>query len=236
MTTYRMVYGDDETVVRETYQNIDDIQREDGWLILFRGRNAILRVQEQHVHSIEETPVPARAVVDVLSQRNAGFATHQFSPELRMLPVLKTILLGCVDPRVDPAQVLSLDLGEAAIMRNVGGRVTPGVLHELAMLRGVTQAQGGDFGPAWNLVVLQHTDCGITRLAAQTDLLAAFFNVAPGAVPQIDDPVAAVERDVAAIRSQPQLPAGCLVSGLVYDVATGSLKTVVDPSPLRPGA
>jgi hypothetical protein len=54
MTTYRMVYGDDEQVVRETFENIDDLQREDGWVVLFRGKKAILRLQEQHIQSLEE--------------------------------------------------------------------------------------------------------------------------------------------------------------------------------------
>ena len=53
-TTYRMVYGDGEQVTRETFESIDDVQREDGWLVLFRGSEAILRVQEAHVQSIEE--------------------------------------------------------------------------------------------------------------------------------------------------------------------------------------
>jgi hypothetical protein len=53
MATYRMVYGDDEQVVRETFENIDDVQQEDGWIVLFRGREAILRVQEVHVQSME---------------------------------------------------------------------------------------------------------------------------------------------------------------------------------------
>lgn len=54
MATYHMVYGEDEQVVRETFENIDDLQREDGWVVLFRGTEAVLRVQEQHVHSLEE--------------------------------------------------------------------------------------------------------------------------------------------------------------------------------------
>jgi hypothetical protein len=54
MTTYRMVYGDNEQVVQETYENIDDVQREDGWVSLFRGKDVILRVQEAHVQSFEE--------------------------------------------------------------------------------------------------------------------------------------------------------------------------------------
>ena len=54
MATYRMVYGDDEQVVRETFEDIDDVQQEDGWIVLFRGKDAILRVQEVHVQSMEQ--------------------------------------------------------------------------------------------------------------------------------------------------------------------------------------
>ena len=54
MATYRMVYGDDENLVTETYANVDSVEREDGWLVLFRGPEAILRVQEIHVRSFEQ--------------------------------------------------------------------------------------------------------------------------------------------------------------------------------------
>jgi hypothetical protein len=53
MATYRMVYGDDEQVVTETYQDITGVEREDGWVVLFRGPEAILRVQEAHVRSLD---------------------------------------------------------------------------------------------------------------------------------------------------------------------------------------
>ena len=53
MPTYQMVYGDAEQVVRETYKDVD-VQREDGWVVLFRGPEAILRVREEHVQSLEE--------------------------------------------------------------------------------------------------------------------------------------------------------------------------------------
>jgi hypothetical protein len=52
MPTYRMVYGDGEQVVRETFDDVD-VQREDGWVVLFRGKDAILRVQEQHVQELD---------------------------------------------------------------------------------------------------------------------------------------------------------------------------------------
>jgi hypothetical protein len=57
MATYRMVYGDDDEVVRETYDDITSIEREDGWLVLFRGNDAIIRVQEDHVQEFEQVDI-----------------------------------------------------------------------------------------------------------------------------------------------------------------------------------
>lgn len=53
VSTYRMVYGDDENVVEETLDGVTSIESEDGWIVLFRGNDAILRVQEEHVQSLE---------------------------------------------------------------------------------------------------------------------------------------------------------------------------------------
>jgi hypothetical protein len=52
MPTYLIVYGDAEQVVRETVKDVE-VQREDGWVVLFRGSDAILRVHEDHVRSLE---------------------------------------------------------------------------------------------------------------------------------------------------------------------------------------
>ena len=35
MTSYKMVYGDEDNMVTETYVNIDSVVREDGWLVLY---------------------------------------------------------------------------------------------------------------------------------------------------------------------------------------------------------
>jgi hypothetical protein len=53
MPTYRMVYGDETEVVRETFEDVE-VEREDGWVTLFRGNDAILRVREEHVQTLEE--------------------------------------------------------------------------------------------------------------------------------------------------------------------------------------
>jgi hypothetical protein len=57
MASYRIVYGDDEQVVRETFNEVE-LQREDGWLVIFRDKDAILRVREEHVQSVEVLDEP----------------------------------------------------------------------------------------------------------------------------------------------------------------------------------
>jgi hypothetical protein len=52
MPTYKMVYGDNEEVVRETFNDVE-VQREDGCVVLFRGPDVILRVREEHVQSLD---------------------------------------------------------------------------------------------------------------------------------------------------------------------------------------
>ena len=53
MPSYVMVYGDDAQVVRETYNDVE-LEHEDGWHVFFRGKNAILRVRDEHVQSLEQ--------------------------------------------------------------------------------------------------------------------------------------------------------------------------------------
>ena len=174
--------------------------------------------------------------LDTLIARNAAFAGASFSADLKMLPSRKTIIVGCVDPRVDPVDVLGLEPGDAVVIRNVGGRINAPLLETLAILRSVAQAAGKDIGPGWHLVVLHHTDCGIIGcLHHAPDLLAKHLGVPPAGLDDlaISNPYQAVALDVAALKANPDLPGGFIVSGLVYDVATGRVATVVPPTVLR---
>ena len=98
--------------------------------------------------------------LDTLAHRNAAFARSDFAADLTMMPSTGTIVVGCVDPRVDPALVLGLAQGEAAVIRNVGGRVDRHLMEILGVLRIVAQAAGRAAGVR-NLVLLHHSDCGI---------------------------------------------------------------------------
>src|SRR6516165_7376704 len=108
---------------------------------------------------------------DELVERNARFAADGGFAGLPF-PSNQTLrVIGCVDSRVDPSQVLGLELGEAVVMRNIGGRVTPAVLRSWALLGRLGAGQPPSGG---HLAILHHTDCGIRRLASYPEQLAAF--------------------------------------------------------------
>jgi len=136
--------------------------------------------------------------------------------------------------RVDPVHVLGIKPGEAVVLRNIGGRITPGLLEQLGLLGRIGEVAGEipGGGGEFHLIVLQHTDCGITRLAGDPAMLAHYFQIPEGEVKKkaVTDPRAALALDVAALRAIPALPRDWLISGLMYDVATGVAEIVVPPA------
>ena len=180
---------------------------------------------------------------DTLIKRNKDFAAQQAATNSLMpslpssLPNVKALIIGCADMRVDPAHVLGIKPGEAVVIRNIGGRITPGTLQMMGLLNRVGQVAGANPGGGgeYHLIVLHHTDCGITRLAGDPDMLANYFGINKEELKgkAVTDPRAAVAVDVAALRANPALPGEWLVSGLVYDVATGLIDIVVPPTPIH---
>src|ERR1700689_1653117 len=144
--------------------------------------------------------------LDHFLQRNKEFALQQSAagtlvPSLpRALPKVKAIIIGCADMRVDPSHVLGVKPGEAVVMRNIGGRITPGLLEELGLLGRIGQVAGAipGGGGEFHLIVLQHTDCGITRLANDSGLLTHYFQIHDDQLKTkaVSDPRAAVSVDV----------------------------------------
>ena len=167
-------------------------------------------------------------VVDTLIERNVEFRAHRFTPGLPLLPRQRTLILGCVDPRVDPSHILGIPLGEAAVIRNIGGRFTPAVFGEVALLGRLTAIVGGPGLVRGDLIVLQHTDCGITRLQEPPEMLAGFFQIDPAALPDkhVADPYVAVHDDVTALRNIEPINAAFQITGVVYDVQTGRIDVV----------
>jgi carbonic anhydrase len=181
--------------------------------------------------------------LDSMLERNKNLAARQSAagtllPSLpRALPNVKAVIIGCADMRVDPADILGIKPGEAVIIRNIGGRITPGLLEQLGLLGRIGQVAGAipGGGGEFHLIVLQHTDCGITRLVGDPALLTRYFQIQEPELKakSVSDPRTAVAVDVAALRAVPALPGDWLISGLVYDVATGLVEIAVPPAPIR---
>ncbi len=182
--------------------------------------------------------------LESMLERNKDFAARQSAagtlmPSLpRALPNVKAIIIGCADMRVDPAHVLGIKPGEAVVIRNIGGRITPGLLEQLGLLGRIGEVAGEipGGGGEFHLIVLQHTDCGITRLAGDPAMLTHYFQIAgKGNSRQKPSPIPARRLPSTLLYSGrfPHCPDEWLVSGLVYDVATGLVEIVVPPAPIR---
>jgi len=181
--------------------------------------------------------------LDSMLKRNKEFAAQQSAagtlmPSLpRALPNVKAVIVSCADMRVDPAHFLGIKPGEAVVIRNIGGRITPGLLEQLALLGRIGEAAGAipGGGGEFHMIVVQHTDCGMTRLPGDPAMLAHYFQIPEAELKKkaVSDPRAAVAVDVASLRAIPALPSQWLISGLVYDVATGLVEVVVPPAPIR---
>ncbi len=171
-----------------------------------------------------------------LLDRNRSFAEQFEAGDLTIRPNLSTIILTCVDARVDPAHLFGLGLGDAVVIRNAGGRITPAVMRDFAIL-GVLGANmpGGAMQP--ELVVIHHTDCGMSRLAnpAIQQQVAERLGLSTDEVAAmaITDPARTVQDDVERLRKTPGTPDQLIVSGFVYDVKNGTINQVVPPAPLR---
>ncbi len=179
--------------------------------------------------------MPETLPVDEIIARNARYAEHEHAPA-PVVPRLRMCVVACPDPRVDPARVLGLGLGDAAVVRAAAGRVSPIVLQQLMFLA-QTAAALGQSQDGLELVLMQHTDCGIRHFlgAEKRDALAAFLGCttdeldarAPG------DPYAGVRADVELLAENGLLPGSLSVTGIVYDVDSGRAEVVERRSPLR---
>ncbi len=187
----------------------------------------------------EQTTGGATADLTTLLDRNRSFAEQFAAGDLKILPRMSTILLTCVDARVDPALLFELGLGDAVVIRNAGGRITPAVIGDLAIL-GVLAAAASQPGTSPmqpELVIIHHTDCGMSRLsnpAIQGQVANRLgLSVDEVSAMAISDPATSVQDDIERLRQTPGTPDELVVSGFVYDVSNGTINQVVPPAPLR---
>ena len=110
---------------------------------------------------------PGAANVEAALERNRAFAAAGGHQGAVVFPNLSLFVITCLDPRVDPAHFLGLGLSDAMVLRNVGGRVTPEVINDVAFIGQLAENVLPD-GPLFEVAVIHHTQCGTGALADDT--------------------------------------------------------------------
>ena len=173
---------------------------------------------------------PTAGNVDTAIDRNRSFAAAGRHEGAVVFPKLRLFVITCLDPRVDPAHFLGLELSDAVVVRNVGGRVTPEVINDVAFIGQIAENVLPD-GPLFEVAVIHHTQCGSGALADRTFRRRYAQRIGADEMTlrehAVLDPPATVARDVERLRSADAISPRVTVSGHVYDVVTGLVKTIV---------
>jgi carbonic anhydrase len=160
---------------------------------------------------------------DDLLAANATYASDFEGGDFDGIAHAGVAIVTCMDSRIDPLRMLGLQHGDAKIFRNPGGRVTPQALEALVL--------GVHLLNVNRVLVIPHTRCAMTASTQQElrerigrsagqDVTWQEFDV-------VEDQMAALDEDVAKIRSHPLIPGSVQVGGFLYDVDTGRVERKV---------
>ncbi len=159
---------------------------------------------------------------DEFLKANEAFAAGFDRGDLPMPPARKVAVVACMDARLHPEKALGIDIGDAHVIRNAGGRAQD-ALRSLVISQQLLGTR--------EIVVLHHTDCGM--LTFTNEQLAAKIASELGVNVEGQDflPFADLEQsvrdDVAFLRNSPLIPKDIPISGAIYDVRTGRVHEVV---------
>ena len=120
--------------------------------------------------------------------------------------------------------------GEALVQRNIGGRITPAIIRDIACAGYLVDARAPE-GPYFEVAIVHHTDCG-SALLADDDLRHGFAqrigtDERTLADTPVLDPARTVQTDVHRVLWAEEVPQSVRVSGHVYDIDTGLVTTIV---------
>jgi carbonic anhydrase len=128
-------------------------------------------------------------------------------------PTQHTVIVTCMDARIDVATLFGVQPGEAHVLRNAGGVVTEDVLRSLA----ISQRKLG----TRDVLLVQHSRCGLASFTDEefSDELATEVGMRPSwQAGTFTDPATSVRRGMARVRRDPFLLTGTTVRGFVLDI------------------
>jgi carbonic anhydrase len=162
------------------------------------------------------------AEVAKLLEANDRFAASFDRGTLQIPPARGVLVLTCIDARIDPARALGLDIGDAHVIRNAGGRASEDAVRSALVSSWLLGTR--------EFVVIHHTDCGMEKFT-DDELRGKILDekgvdVRDRGFLTFADLDESVRADVTRLRDEEALPEGVTVSGYVYDVQTGKLREV----------
>jgi len=173
--------------------------------------------------------VPADRFCTALA-RNRRFAQDDGHRGATPFPNLGLFVITCLDPRTDPAHFLGLNVSDAMVIRNVGGRVTPEVINHVAFISQLAESVLPD-GPLFEVAVIHHTQCGSAALVDDDFRRRYARRIGVDEVSLRGDAVLdateTVTRDVELLCRASAISSRVTVSGHVYDVTTGLVETIL---------
>ena len=163
------------------------------------------------------------AQFDEFVKANEQYAAHFDKGDAAMPPARGVAVVTCMDARLHPEEFLGLEVGDAHVIRNAGGRVSEDAIRSLVIserLLGTT-----------DIVVIHHADCGMLTFKNE-DLTAKIkedlgVDTTGRDFLPFGDLEQSVRDDVQTIKSSELIPDDIQVSGAIYDVTSGELREVV---------
>ncbi len=163
-------------------------------------------------------PYPQPAPSFMAMSQHARYTTALLRPAMRpSAPGRRLVVVTCMDARIDTARTFGLDIGDAHVLRNAGGRVTDDVLRSLAVSTGVLDT--------CEIAVIQHQGCGMAT-ASDDELRARVqgrtgWLIPPVHMYAISDLTVSLHEDVSLIAASPLLARNIPVWGAVLDLECG---------------
>ncbi len=162
------------------------------------------------------------ASIDQALEANERYARSFDKHALPKAPARRLAVLTCMDARLDPQSFLGLELGDAHVIRNAGGRATEDAVRSLVISQRLLGTN--------EVLVIHHTDCGmltfsnqelVDRIREELGADASGWDFLP-----FSDLEQSVRDDVEALRRSELIPDDVRIAGAVYDVGTGRLREV----------
>lgn len=175
-----------------------------------------------------------------ITENNKNYSEDFDKGDLASKPSKSIAILTCMDTRINPLELCGLNIGEAHIIRNAGGRVTDDAIRSLVISYKLLGTKD------W--FIIQHTDCGLSKITdkeianlLENDLETATFENGNWKNNKNKDSESgsaqghkmkwytfsnlkeSISEDLEKIKNHPLIPKNINIYGFIYDVKTAKL-------------